>query len=418
MLPDAQQAIPSDRANRNGIQAPLAENLEDLVFPALRGHQQHALLRFREHDFVRRHAGFALRHQVQFDLDARAPAAAHLAGRAREPRRAHVLYGDNRARLHGFQARLQQQLLQEWIAHLHVGPLLLGFFGELGRRHGRAVDAVAARLGAHVNHGVADARGARVEDVFLLRHPQREDIHQRIPVVASLKNALAAQRRHAEAVAVMRDARHHALEDTAVARAVLRIVQWAEAQRIEHRDGPRAHGENVAQNAAHSRSRALKRLDKAGVVVRFDLERDHIAAAHIDDARVLAGTLHYQLAAGGQLLQVQARALVGAVLAPHHAEHAQFGIARLAAQNLHDLAVFRSSELVLSDQIGSHGHGAHSWSAAGSPAIAMLRKTTRPSLDPISGSVARSGCGIIPITLRRAFRIPAMSRMEPLGLST
>jgi hypothetical protein len=70
----------------------------------------------------------------------------------------------------------------------------------------------------------------------------------------------------------------------------------AEAQRIQHRDGPRAHGENVAQNAAHAGGRALKRLDEAGVVVRFDLEGDHVAAADIDDAGVFARPLHHQLA--------------------------------------------------------------------------------------------------------------------------
>ena len=271
MLPDAQQPVCRDGANRDGIQPPLAENPEDLVFLTSLRHQQHALLRFREHDLVRRHAGLALRHPVQFDFNARAAAAAHLARRAREARRAHVLYGHDRARLHGFQARLQQQLLQKRIAYLHVGPLLLGFLRELCRRHGRAVDAVAAGLGAHVDHRVADTRGARVKNVFLLRHAQRKDIHQRIAVVARLENALAAHRGHAEAIAIMCDARHHPCKDAPVARAGLRIVQRTEAQRIQHRDGPRAHGENIAQDSAHSRGRALKRLDEARVVVRFDL---------------------------------------------------------------------------------------------------------------------------------------------------
>ena len=36
----------------------------------------------------------------------------------------------------------------------------------------------------------------------------------------------------------------------------------AEAQRIHHRDRPRAHGKDVAQNAADAGGRALKRLDE------------------------------------------------------------------------------------------------------------------------------------------------------------
>ena len=151
---------------------------------------------------------------------------------------------------------------------------------------------------------------------------------------------LAADGGHAEAVAVMRDAADHAAQNAAVARAGRGIVERAEAQRIQHRDGPRAHGEDVAQDAADAGGRALERLDEAGVVVRFDLEGDDVAAADIDDAGVFAGPLHHQLAARGQLLQMQARALVGAVLAPHHAEDAEFGVARLAAQDVDDLVVF------------------------------------------------------------------------------
>ena len=52
-------------------------------------------------------------------------AAAHLAGGAGEPGGAHVLNADDRAGLHRFEARFEQQLLHERIAHLHVGPLLL-----------------------------------------------------------------------------------------------------------------------------------------------------------------------------------------------------------------------------------------------------------------------------------------------------
>src|SRR5450432_3884194 len=42
---------------------------------------EHALLRFAEHDFVRRHAGFALRHFFQINLDASAAATRRLACR-------------------------------------------------------------------------------------------------------------------------------------------------------------------------------------------------------------------------------------------------------------------------------------------------------------------------------------------------
>ncbi len=145
--------------------------------------------------------------------------------------------------------------------------------------------------------GLPMPEALRVEDLVLFADAQRENVHQRIAVVALFENALAADGRHAEAVAVMRDAADHAVENAPVARAVRRIVKRAEAQRIHHRDGPRAHGEDVAQDAADAGGRALKRLDVTGMVVRFDLERDHPAAADIDDAGVFARPLHHVFAA-------------------------------------------------------------------------------------------------------------------------
>ena len=126
--------------------------------------------------------------------------------------------------------------------------------------------------------------------------PEREHVHQRIAVVAGLEHAFAADRGDAETIAVMGDAPDHAFQNSAIAIAPFRIVQRAEAQRVQHRDRPRAHGENVAQDAADAGCRSLKRLDEAGVIVRLDLERDGVVVADIDDARVLARS--HQHAAG------------------------------------------------------------------------------------------------------------------------
>ena len=127
-------------------------------FAAALGDQQHALLRFAEHHFVGRHAGFALRHAREFDLDAHAAARGHFAGGAGEPRGAHVLNADDGAGGHGFEAGFEQQLFQERIAHLHVGALLLRLLGEFrGGQQGRAVNAVAAGLCADVDDRIAFA---------------------------------------------------------------------------------------------------------------------------------------------------------------------------------------------------------------------------------------------------------------------
>ena len=193
--------------------------------------------------------------------------------------------------------------------------------------------------------------------------------------------------------------------------AGLRIVEAAEAERIQHGDGARAHGEDVAEDAADAGGRALERLDEAGVVVRFDLEGDDVAAADIDDAGIFAGALHHEFAAGGELLEVQARAFVGAVLAPHDAEDAELGVAGLAAEDVDDFLVFGGRELVLRDEVGGAIMRARGRDCS------MDSKTTRPSAEPIRASLARSGWGIMPMTLRSRLRMPAMSRREPLGLS-
>ena len=130
----------------------------DLGFASPLDDEQHALLRFREHDLVRRHPGLPLRDVLDVDLDAGAAARAHFARRAGQPGGAHVLDADQRVGRHQLETRLEQQLLHERIADLHRRPLLRRPLVELRRRHRRAVDPVAPGLGADVVHRIADAR--------------------------------------------------------------------------------------------------------------------------------------------------------------------------------------------------------------------------------------------------------------------
>ena len=269
-----------------------------------------------------------------------AAARAHLAGRAGQPGGAHVLNADDGAGLHGFEAGFEQKLFQERIAHLHVGPLRFGIFAEFLAGHGGAVNAVASGFRADVDHRIAVARSLGIENLVAPDQAQSERVHQRIAGVARLELGLAAEVGHAETVAVRSDAADHAFQHGVI---LVNLAAWTcvgfdgrgrpsdiglhadrpEAQRIHHRDRPRAHGENVAQNSADAGGRALKRLDKRRMIVRLDLERAGPAVADVDDAGVLARPLHHQLAARGQPLQMHARRFVGAVLAPHHAEDAQ-----------------------------------------------------------------------------------------------
>ena len=112
-------------ADLDGVQIPLLEHSFDFVLAAALDDEEHALLRFGQHDLVRRHAGFALRHVDHVHGHADAAAGAHLRRRAREARGAHVLDADHGARLHHLETGFHQQLFHERIADLHRGPLLL-----------------------------------------------------------------------------------------------------------------------------------------------------------------------------------------------------------------------------------------------------------------------------------------------------
>src|SRR3977135_478845 len=127
------------------------------------------------------------------------------------------------------------------------------------------MNTVAAGLGADVVHGVAGAGCDALDDVRGLRDPETEHVDERVAGVALVEADLAADRRDADAVAVAGDAR----DDARKGAPHERIVERAEAQRVEERDWSRAHREDVADDAADAGRGALVRLDEGGMVVRF-----------------------------------------------------------------------------------------------------------------------------------------------------
>ena len=113
-----------DAADLRPGQVPLVKNAFDFVLAARLDDDEHALLRFAEHDFVGRHVGARCGTLVQFDLDAGAGARGGLAGRTGQARRAHVLNAGHGVGGQQFQARFANQLFHERIAHLHRAALL------------------------------------------------------------------------------------------------------------------------------------------------------------------------------------------------------------------------------------------------------------------------------------------------------
>ena len=111
-------------------------------------------------------------------------------GRRGEARRAHVLDGDDRVGRHQLEAGFEQQLFGERIADLHRRALLFRILVELGRRHGRAVDAVAPGLGADIDDGIAGALGGRQEDLVRAREADAHRVDQNVAVVGGGGNSL------------------------------------------------------------------------------------------------------------------------------------------------------------------------------------------------------------------------------------
>ncbi len=162
---------------------------------------------------------------------------------------------------------------------------------------------------------------------------------------------LSADRRDAHAIAVAPDAR----DDARYQMTGLLMRRLAEAQRVHHRNGTRAHGEHVAHDAADTGRRALIGLDERGVVVALHLEDTRIAISDIDDARILAWPLDHDCALGRKLAQMHAGGFVGAMLAPHHREDAQFDEIGLAVQKPLDARIFVRRKPMLANDLWGDG---------------------------------------------------------------
>src|SRR5262249_18790453 len=144
--------------------------------------------------------------------------------------------------------------------------------------------------------------------------------------------------------------------------------------------------------------------------------------ADVHNTGVFSRTLDDKFSARGQTFEVNLARFVGAVLTPHHGKNAKFRDIRIAPENFLDARVlFRGDAVFRSDfrsdfdfRCGSC-HYAVAF-AVPTRASTMDLKMTRPSEESSADSMARSGCGIRPATLRSRLQMPAMLCIEPLGL--
>src|SRR5207302_6441603 len=130
-----------------------------------------------------------------------------------------------------------------------------------------------------------------------------------------------------------------------------RVIGAAEAQRVQICDGPGAHRKNVPEDAAHTRRRALERLDERWMIVGFHLEHRRLPIADVDDSGVLAGALADARALGRKLAEKRSRGLIGAMLAPHHGKDAELGKGGDAAEELENTSILVVFEPMLAREL-------------------------------------------------------------------
>ena len=257
------------------------------------------------------------------------------------PGRPEVLDSDDEALGDQLERRLDQQLLGERVADLDGGRRFEDR-GEPAPRPRSSPKSLASTDAPPIpSRPVAEpysttrlpgAVGGGAGQHPVLEQPDRHHVDQRVALVRRVEHELAAHRRHADAVAVPADAAHDAVDEVPGPR----VGRVAEAQGVEDGDRPRAHREHVAQDPADAGRRALVRLHRGRVVVRLDLERDREPVADRDHARLLPHPGDDVAPVVGQRREQRPRALVRAVLAPHHAEHGELEVVRVAAELLAD----------------------------------------------------------------------------------
>ena len=299
MITNPDPSRPGHDPDAVGVELEMVEDLAPRRL-GLGSHQdQHPLLRFGQHHLVGRHALFPAADPVDVDVDPAMASMGELAGRAGEPGRAQILDGGDAVELVQPQARLTQQLLEERIAHLDRRSALGGSLIHLHRGEGRPVNAIAPGIGADQQHDVTGSVRGGAAQPIMGHDPDAHGVDDRVIAVAGVEMDLAHDRRAPEAVTVAPDAGDHALEEM----AVVSRVERTKAKRIEDRDRSGAHGEHVAEDAAHTGGRPLVRLDRRRMIVRLDLEHNGEAVADVDRARVLARPLQNIRTFGGQLAE-------------------------------------------------------------------------------------------------------------------
>ncbi len=113
------------------------------------------------------------------------------------------------------------------------------------------MQSIASRGIAKINHIKPRLSGLRQRQVLCFNQAHAHGINQRIAFIGLIERNFACHCRHTHAIAVISDA----MDDSTSQPSGARRLGRTKPQRIEHGNGPRAHGEDIAQDAAYARGR-------------------------------------------------------------------------------------------------------------------------------------------------------------------
>ena len=333
---DAQApAVPVDGADDTGAHLPTPADGEHLVEGLGLDDGQHPFLALARHHLERLHARLPLGHGVEVHVHPHTATAGRLAGGTGQPGGAEVLDAHHQPGVEERQARLDQALLLEGVAHLDARALglLLGTLAEPGRgKDAGPPDAVTtggvAEQHGHVPHPRRPPQHQAVDG----QDAQAQHVDQRVVGVGLVAHHLTADGGHPDGVAVAR----HPADDPLEHPAAPGVLEGTDPEGVHQCDRACPHGEDVTQDAPDAGGRPLVGLDGRRVVVALDPDGHGDAVAHVDHARVLTGAHQHVGRLGGEPSQVGAGRLVGAVLRPHDPVHGELQWVRRPLEDLLD----------------------------------------------------------------------------------
>ena len=200
-------------------------------------------------------------------------------------------------------------------------------------QHADATDAVASGRGAEQHARFPTPEAWPSTSRSLGRMPDAEHIDQRVADIGLVEDRLAADVRDTHRVAVSGDTADDALGHPPAAG----VVEGPEPQRVHDGDGPRSHGEDVADDAPDAGGGSLVRLDVAGVVVALDAKRNAMPSPTSMTPAFSPGPDQTCGASVGRRFRCIRERLVRAVLGPHDRVHRKLEVVGVAPQDRDDL---------------------------------------------------------------------------------